>query len=280
MREMTPLMLCLGLAMPAAAGELAYVEASTELHKGTPASYAYNAVDGKDTTTWCSSKGPSRERLVFGFEKSQRITEIGFIVGPVSGGKVDKKNARPKVVRLLDGQTQRNLELRDSDQMQAVKLDPPIKSSRLIVEVVEVRDGKKPDAPVCIAEVLLKDRRTELTGSSIGSKLRGLNTPSRRLLHTWIDNPDAPERTLTFSLDGSFKYSYEPLLEGKPRRITGKWSATGKYVRFTVHGKNSQMRYRLTKVDEGDGEFTVVNLSGDGPEESMISAFRVAPVQY
>jgi hypothetical protein len=147
------------------------------------------------------------------------------------------------------------------------------------VEFPGAYDGSSPEAPLCVAEVVLRHKDNAMTGAQIATKVRALNTPQRRLLHEWLDDVSAPQRTLLFNLDGTFSYRYEPLLEGKPAKVRGKWSAVDRSITFEGGGKTWRAESRLTKVDEGDVHTVELVISGDVPHPSMAATYRPAPAR-
>lgn len=268
-------------AGPALADALAYVEASSELDGGRPASYAYNLVDGKETTTWCSRKEPAGEELVFGFLDAVQVTEIGIVVGALKKDGLDKRRQRVKELRLSDGKTERVIRFKDEPGLQLVRLDPPPKGRRLIAEIKSTYPADAEDAPVCVGELQLKRGSRSLTSSdALGKKVRALNTPSRRLLHMWIDEPSAAERTLVFALDGTFRYQYEPLLDGKPVRLKGRWTAGHRSITLEVRGKKHTLKTQLSRIDDGEQQTEQLTLVGDAPHPSLLVDFRPAPSRY
>lgn len=263
------------LAGGARADALAYVEASSELDDGKPATYAYNLIDGKDTTAWCSKPASSGERLIFGFSKATTISELGVVVGAVRAGKLDKRRHRAKQIVVSDGRMERTLSMKDVPELQVVKLNPPAKARMLVVEIRDTYEGE-PGTPVCIGEVHLKGARL-YTHKDLSRQVRSLPTPARRLLHAWVDEVEAPERSLVFALNGTFRYDYTPLLEGKPVRLRGKWRATHTAVILEFRGKSYTLKKRLSKVESEDGTSEQLTLAGDGPHSSMSAEFFVAP---
>lgn len=262
---------------PAAAEDIAFVEASSERDDGRPATNMYNAVDGKDTTAWCT-KGDDREPVLsFGFDQPVTVTHIGLVVGAVKGGNLDRSTRRARVVTVGDVEHRVEAKFRDEAALQVLELSPPAKGRRIVVEFPGVYDGQGDDAPLCIAEVVLKTGGRELTGNQIATKLRALNTPSKRLLHEWLDDVSAPQRTLLFNVDGTFTYRYEPLLEGKPARLRGKWTAVDRAITLEWGGKSFRLKSRLTKIDEGDGSTVELVVAGEPPHPSMAATYRPAP---
>jgi len=281
MRRFTfTLAIALAASAPLLAEEIAYVEASTELDDGKPATYAYNLVDGRDTTVWCSKGAPGKETVVFGFDKPQKVTHVAIVVAPKKGEGIDTSRQRPKMLWVIDGELRREIPVKDIGDVQELKLDPPINAQRIIVDFPALRPAEgKADAPLCVADITLKNGSRAYMGEETAKKVRSLPTPARKLLHSWVDDVAAPERTLVFSLDGTFLYTYEPLMEGKPVKIAGKWSTAGREIQFEARGKKTSMKMRVTKIDDGDKGNTELMLEGEGPHESMNAALRIAPAR-
>lgn len=269
------------VASPALAETIAYVEASSELDDGRPASSAYNLIDGKETTAWCSTERPGEEELVFGFLAPVEVTEVALVAGALKGEGLDPGRQRIKQLRLSGGQTQRTLRLKDEAGLQRIRLDPPARGKRIIVEVRETYAADRQGAPVCLGELRLMHENRALTSSaSLNKQVRALNTPSRRLLRMWVDEPSAAERTLTFSLDGTFRYQFEPLLEGEPVRFSGQWRAAHNKLSLEVKGKRYALKTRLSRIDDGERQVDQLTLVGDAPHPSLLTDFRAAPSRY
>lgn len=266
-------------AAPAAAEDMAFVEASSELEEGRPATSVYNVADGKDTTAWCSGKDDQKATLSFGFDQPVVVTHIGLVVGEVKGGAIDKQNRRARIVFVGDAEHRVEAKFRDEPNMQILELTPPAKGRRIMVEFPGVYDGARPDAPLCVSEVQLKSKELALTGDRIAGKVRALNTPSKRLLHEWLDDPSAPQRTLLFNVDGTFSYKFEPILEGKPVKLRGKWTAVDRSIVLESGGKSFRVQSRLTKIDDGDEHTVELVLDGDPPTPSMAATYRPAPLR-
>ncbi|HEY4220489.1 MAG TPA: discoidin domain-containing protein [Myxococcota bacterium] len=271
-------------AQQARADDIAFAEASSELDDGKPATSLWNAVDGKDTTSWCAKPDDSAPVLSFGFDQPVTVTHLTLIVGGLKGTDpdrgLDKTKKRARIVYVVDAEHRVEAQFKDDPGPQTLELSPPAKGRRIVVEFPGFYDGDKPNASLCIAEVTLKNKGTELTGAAVATKLRALNTPSKRLLHEWLDDVSAPTRTLLFNVDGTFTYRFEPLLEGKPAKAHGKWSTAGSALLLTVGDKNFRLDSRLTKVDNGaDGATVELTLSGDAPTPSMAASYHPAPAK-
>lgn len=266
-------------ATSAAAEDIAFIEASSELDDGRPATNMYNAVDGKETTAWCSKKEDATGAyLSFGFDQPVTVTHIGLIVGAIKGTELDKAQKRARIVYVADVEHRVEAKFKDDASLQMLELSPPAKGKRIVVEFPGAYEGSA-DAPLCIAEVVLKSRDTAMTGNNVATKVRALNTPSKRILHEWLDDVSAPSRTLLFNIDGTFTYRFEPLLEGKPAKLRGKWTAVDRAITFTIGEKSWRVESRLTKVDDGDDHTIELVIAGDPPHPSMVATYRPAPAR-
>jgi hypothetical protein len=279
---MRPMLLALVTTVASAAAlaeDVAFVEPTSELDDGRPASYVWNAIDGKDTTAWCSKQNPEGEALAFGFDAPVTVTQIGVVVGAVKGSELDKARKRARLVYVSDQQQRREVTFKDEPGLQMVDLPSAAKGQRIVIEFAQFYEGGSPGAPVCVGEIVLKGKGGAMSGERTGTKVRGLNTPSRRILHEWLDDPSAPSKMLIFNLDGTFTYKFTPLLEGKPAKVRGKWIATAGSVTLDVGGKTFSMKTQLTAIDEGDGKTQQLTLSGEGPHSQMAGDYKLAPLK-
>lgn len=265
---------------PAAAVEApAFIEASSEEDDGKPRTSKWNLVDGKDTTMWCSQRNPAeKEAINFTFASPVTVTHLGILTVK-KGEETDKSLRRPRIVYVADVEHRVEARFKDVGDMQVLELTPPATGTRVVVEFAEGYDGATPESPICVAELVLRDKKTELT-ADMGSKARGVNTPSRKLLHLWHDDISAPTRTLLFNIDGSFRYHFEDLLgEQKPVSLKGRWSATANGLTLETGGKTYKLKYRLTKIDDGQKDTMMLTLQGDAPHPSLVEDFRPAPLR-
>ena len=265
------------LALPVAAEDIAFLEASSELDDGRPLTNMYNAVDGRNGTAWCSKKEDAGSAyLSFGFDQPVTVTHLGLVVGALKGTDLDKTNKRARIVYVADAEHRVEAKFKDDAALQLLELVPAAKGRRI---VIEFPGAYGPDAPLCLAEVVLKNKDVLMTGANVASKMRAVNRPARRLLHEWIDDVSAPSRTLLFNLDGTFSYRFEPLLEGKPKKLKGKWSALDRSITFTIGDKSWRVDTRIAQVDGGDSDTTELVITGDPPHPSMAATFRRAPAR-
>lgn len=267
---------CVGFGPDVAtAGEVAYVEWSSSSSGEAPSDWGYNAFDGKAGSAWCSSGDPSGEMLTLGFIGAQQVDEIGIIVGALNAGKLDKSRSRVRELEISDGMTKQTLVFRDRSKMQTIKLRPALKSQKMTFTVTMMFAGERRSSPVCISEILLKSRSKEITGDTLGRSLRGVTGTKQKLLHLWIDQPGAPERYLTFGLDGSFLWVYEPILDGKRARISGKWQLSGsRLVLSPKRSKPVTLKVSHGRVADGDSVYNQLVLDGTGPHDSFPGTYQ------
>ncbi len=288
-RPVLSLLACAGLvvgavgavgASSARAAGPAFIESSSELDDGKPATAMWNVVDNNASTVWCTSRGEGKQALNFTFEEPVTVTHIGLLFQHAAkdAAVVDKVNRRPKIVYVADTNHRVEARFKDTTEMQVLELTPPAKGQRVVIEFDETWPGVTDGAPLCIAEVVLRNKTKELT-ADLAPKARALNTPARKLLHVWHDDLSAPTRTLVFNVDGTFNYRFAPLLDDqKPAKVKGRWTAGGSTVTLEVGGKSYTLQSRLTKIDDGDDPHTELSLSGDAPHPSMIETFKPAPL--
>jgi hypothetical protein len=265
------------LAAPhALAGNLAFLEASSELDDGRPRSYVYKLIDGKETTAWCSKpNAEGGETITLGFLKPDKVRELTVVVGAVRGGKLDKKRARAKLLSVSDGQMEQQFPLDDSAKPQKLKLNPPAKGRMIVVRIDEIYPGE-PGSELCMGQMTIKGRAV-YGGDNTGREVRSLPTPARRMLHQWVDEPSAPERTLILGLDGTFRYEFVPLMEGRPVKLVGKWRAGHRSLTLETRGKKYVLKKRLTEVENDYGKSQQMTLQGDAPHSSLNADFVIAP---
>jgi hypothetical protein len=281
---------CLGVSWTAGGGPLlagpraeaspiAFAEATSELDEGRPATSLWNLTDDNDATVWCSRRDPSgREAISFTFDEPVAISAVGLVLPSGKEGTTDKNVRRPRVVIVADVAHRVEVRLKDVTALQLVELPEPAKGRRVVVEIVDSYPGAHPDAPVCAAGVALRDKARELTGNT-AARARGLSTAARRMLREWHDDVSAPSRTLTFSVDGSFSYTYAPLLEDAPPvRLKGRWTADARSVTLDVKGRTYVLKTQLTKVATDQGQSVELALQGDAPDASMRATYRPAPL--
>ena len=256
----------------------AFLEGTSELDPKT--SSAWNVVDGKDTTAWCTTRGArGKQAISFTFEEPVLVTHLAIVVGKKKGEELDKTTARAQVLHVADVEHRVEAIFKDTPELQALELTPPAKGRRIVVEFDSAFAGAAADAPLCVAELVLRHKAKDLTGPAMTSKFQALGQHGRKLLKEWHDDLSAPSRTLTFNVDGTFTYTYVPLIDkDKPARVRGKWTAGATSIGLEVGGKTHWMKSRITRVDDGDEPTIELNLAGEAPHQSMVGTYRPAPL--
>jgi hypothetical protein len=252
------------------AGGLAYLLSSSTQDEESVAWYGYNAVDGKVGTAWCSGPDPVGQRLLLGFVRQEHITHVSVVPGLVEGGKLNRTRARVRVLELNNGKQKRTVELKDDVAAQELALEPPLDARQLALTVREVYPGESRDAPACLADVTLRDGPTVLTGEAVTRAARGFPRPKLKLVGPWVDEPTAPERFFTLSLDGTFAWSHAPLMEGEPSSLHGTWDLGGGKLTLKPKGggKPVVLKAALNRMEGRGGAFEQLDLEGtDGPEK-------------
>jgi hypothetical protein len=276
--------LSLAAAHAAPRGEaavVAFVESTSELDDGKSTSM-WNAVDENNATLWCSQRSPAaKEALSFVFSESATVTSISLVLPPGVDDATDKKVRRPRVVVVADAEHRVEFRLKDITATQVVELPEPAKGRRIVVELVDTFAGADVDAPVCVGGVQLRDGGRNLVGAAVAAKARGLPQNARRLLREWHDDLSAPSRTLLLSVDGTFQYSFVPLLEEKPPvKFKGRWRADGDSLSLDARGRTHVLKVQLTKLATEKGASVELALAGNAPDPSMATTFHPAPLLH
>lgn len=259
------------------AGTLAYLFTTSTEQEDSVASWGFNALDGKPGTAWCSGPDGVGQKMVVGFARQERITHVGVVVGAVKAGKLDKTHARVRELELTDGQEKRSLILRDDVEQQETQLEPPMNVRQLVITVKDIHAGADAHSPVCLAELSFRDGTTPLTGEVVVKQLKGLSKPRLRVAGPWLDEPSAPERYLTLSLDGSFSWRHEPLMEGERSSLHGTWDVSGsKLVLKPRTGKPITLRVALNRVEGRGGSFSQLELTGKDAPDKLPGLYRPA----
>jgi len=254
----------------AAPGVLAYLHTSSNENGDAPSTWGFNAVDGKPTTAWCTGGDPVGQVLILGFSKTETLTHISVVVGALSGDGLDKSHARVRELELNDGREKRNITLADDAQPQELALSPPMNVRQLALVIREVYPSEgKPSA--CLADVTLRNGAATLTGEGMARQVRGIPRNKLVLTGPWLDEPSAPERYLTFSLDGTFSWTFAPLMEGEPITVKGEWDLVGNKLHLKPKGASKPvlMRVEREKVAGRKGNVDQLVIDGEGIHEKF-----------
>lgn len=253
---------------------VAWLHTSSNLNGDAPSTWGFNAVDGKPTTAWCTASGAVGQALTMGFVKPVTITHVSVIPGALKGDGLDKRRARVHELEMNDGRQKRTLTLEDEGKPQELQLEAAIKVSQLVFTVRSVFPGASEASPVCISEITLRNGDHEILGELVARQARGVTRPVLGLTGVWLDNPSAPERFLTLNLNGTFVWSYSPLLEGDPARLVGKWDLSGRKISFKAKGvKPFTLRYARKRASE-TAELEKLTLTGAGGHEKLAGTYQ------
>jgi hypothetical protein len=130
------------------------VSATSYLQEGNQSYPPSNVIDGDITTCWAEgAKGYGiMEGLSFDFDNAYTITGFNIWSGYQKSEELFRKNARPLAVRVAGIGYMEYHNLRDTMGMQRILLKRPIKSSHVLITIIEVVDGS-PIQDTCISEI-------------------------------------------------------------------------------------------------------------------------------
>jgi hypothetical protein len=239
-------------ARAAAADTLAYVRTSSQLERDSLRDryHPLNLLDDDASTMWCEgAEGLGEgEEIRFYFKKAQRIDRI--IVGPAAEtGRLILR------VRVSDGVNSIRIDLSDVYAERILKR--PLFGSNYTVSIEQVggpNEGSRLGNDVaCLSEVFLYWKKRPFGGRTPVSKLK-YNKNRDRVLGRWNGEPmGAPEKFLVFGLDGTWEWSFVPLLGGRRERMTGEYRfrAGRLLMRRGETGRWADIgfRYRRVEVD-------------------------------
>jgi hypothetical protein len=273
---------CLLLATAASAASRAppgYAQAPRYLdHEHQPERYVpLHLLDGRDTTAWCSSPGENPARVVIGFKDLVSVDEVRLYTGDGTDRAAFKAHARAKKLTLMVLDAARALKVEDKRGLQAVPLNPPLLGARFILEVVDRYPGAKEDAPVCLTDLVFFSGGKPLNGTFLASRMK-YDARLAPLLGTWFGGLEgAPERFLSFYVDGTYHFTREPLEGGGPSSVTGTYTVSG--TRLTLElPRRGRVTVRLRRGEPEGGQTPGATLEVEGPvPEDWGQAFRGQP---
>jgi hypothetical protein len=256
-------------------GPLAYLHTSGNENGDAPSTWGFNAVDGKPTTAWCTTSEPVGQTLILGFARQETLTHISVVVGALSGDGLDKTHARVRELELNDGREKRNITLADQAGPQELTLSPPMAVWKLALVIREVYPGEGKTS-ACLADVTLRNGPTVVTGDVMARQVRGVPRNKLMLTGPWLDEPSAPERFLTLSLDGTFSWVFEPLMDGERTTIKGEWDLLGNKLQLKPKGaaKAVVMRVERETVAGRKGNIDQLVIDGEGIHEKFSGNYQ------
>ncbi|MBC7793748.1 MAG: hypothetical protein H7Z43_08570 [Clostridia bacterium] len=243
------LVILFATAEPALAEPLAYVRTSSQKDRATspPRYHALNLLDENPATVWCedASGMGEKEEVRFYFKGRTRIDRIVITPAVASGRFIQE-------IRLSDETNNVRVELGESkvDQM----LSKPLIGTNITLTIQKVGAANKASTlgpeTTCLADVLLYERN-ELFGGKLNAEKLRYDPMREKILGRWAGEPfGAPEKYLTFSLDGTWEWTYEGLIDQKKAKLVGEYRFRGDrlLMRRGETGRWSDMRFVYKRI--------------------------------
>ncbi|RKG78260.1 discoidin domain-containing protein [Corallococcus sp. CA049B] len=263
-------------AAPAAPG---YAQAEAWLEKeARPDHYVpLNLLDGRDTTVWCA-EGEKPSHVFIGFKEPVTLDEVRVYTGDGTSRDAFKANGRVRKFTLTSVDASRSVTVQDKRGLQAVPLSQPLFGARFILEVADRFPGAKEDSPVCLTDLVLYSGGKPLNGPALATRYK-YDARVAPLVGTWFGGHEgAPERFLSFFVDGTWRFSLEPLETPEPTTVvSGTYTVSGNKVTLDIPKKGKvTARFERTSPGEGPKAAAALSLDGTLPEE-WGSTFRGQP---
>jgi hypothetical protein len=269
----------LGVLLLAAAAQAApsvgWVRASGQLEPSTPSRYSpLNLLDGNAATAWCSRDADAlKETLAFGFAEPVTLTRLEVTTGNAASEETFRAFSRVRKLLLRGPEATATVTLEDRLGAQSVQLEKPLKGKNFTLEVLDSFSAEDPLAPVCLADVLPFAGATPLAGAALKKRL-GYQPGRTEVLGLWYGGAEgAPDRTLTFFLDGRWRLLPEgPSGRGKP--LSGKWWTKAGEVWLTVPGMGKVQGLPRVSIQKDAAEKPLGTLTLEGPVGPLKQTFR------
>jgi hypothetical protein len=254
------------LAAPPSVG---YAQAADYLDKDAhPQRYhPLNLLDGRDATVWCSAGGESPGLFTIGFKGVATVDEVRVYTGNGAEREAFKLYARAKKITLQGKDSARNFTVEDKRGLQTVPLNPAVSGAWFTLEVKSTYPGSEPSAPVCLTDIVLYSEGKPLNGHKLAPVLK-YEARTAPLLGTWFAGHErAPDRFLSFHVDGTYRFVHEPLDGQEPTTLTGTYTVSSSRMTLELPKKGKvALRYTREEADGPAGGHTLT-LEGELPEE-------------
>ena len=228
---------------------LAYVSASGQSAGANAGNFhPLNLLDDDANTVWCapSPEFGKGQEVTFVFKRNQRIDRI--VINPSSRGArmID-------TVRFFDGA--RVVSVAVGAESATNRLDTPLFGDQITMSVERLGEVNN-DSPfrgtetVCLADILLYNR-DQLFGGKQPAKNMRYDERLDQVLGRWNGGElGAPEKQMTFALDGTWEWSFQPMLGGTKQRASGEYRFRGSrlFMRKGEMGRWSDMGFRFERV--------------------------------
>jgi len=270
-----PLLLLL-LAAPAAQAtpSVGWVRASGQLDASTPSRYTpLNLFDGLPATVWCSRGADAlSETLSFGFAEPVTLTRVEVTTGNAASEETFHAFSRVRKLLLRGPGGVATLVLEDTPGPQSLPLPKPLRGQAFTLEVLDTYPAEDVLAAACLADFLPFSGTAPLAGPVLRKRL-GYQPGGTELLGVWYGGPaGAPDRALTFMLDGSWRLAPEgPSGKGKPLR--GSWGMKAGELWLNIPGMGKVQAHPRLVVGEAGGK-PAATLSLEGAVGELKQTFR------
>lgn len=235
-----------------------------------------NVLDGREQTAWCTTTSDSlAEVLTIGFKGLARIDEIRVYTGNGLDDPTFREFSRAKEISFSGTSGAQAITVSDNRGLQVVHLKQVLVESRLVVEVLEQYPAEDPAMPVCLSDIIFYSEGKPLNGSWMTTQLK-YDRSQVSFLGTWYGGQDgAPDRFLSFFVDGTYRFDYEPFLQAdKARSFGGAWEALGGQLLIEIPEKGKvNARAARAKKEVGAAVVRELLLSGELPPE-LRGAYR------
>jgi hypothetical protein len=261
----------LGVARPAlAADPLAYVRSSSHHErdaKGAPY-HPIHLLDDKPDTIWCEGAeglGEGEEVWMF-FKRAQKVDRVVVQPTPKTGRLIER-------ITISDGRNTVPIDLTGGPVEQTFAT--PMRGEKYTIAIDRVGGPNSSGAAVgpsvaCIGDVMLYFRKSAFGGKAKPASFT-YDAAKDRILGAWNGEPlGAPEKSLTFTIDGTWTWRYDPLMGRGNKKVSGQYRfRTGRLLmRKGESGRWSDMRfeYRRVNVNPNDpgaplGDYSVLSFN-------------------
>jgi hypothetical protein len=281
MRRLLALATCAPMLFAAsaqAAASTGYAHATGYFKKDSrPTLYQpLNLLDAREATAWCSATPDYlNDTITFGFKGLVKLDEVRIYTGNGFDKDTFQSFSRARKLRITGPERVHELQLSDERGLQAVTLNPPIEAEYVTLEVLDsFAPSDDPDVPTCLTDVIFYQSGRALSGRWMTPKLK-YDKARANLLGTWFSGHEgAPDRSVSFFFDGTFRMVYEPY-EGRGRIYSGEYRAAGSRLTLEVPGKGSVSgRMQREKKEDPRGRgYRLLTIKGPVPEDFR-SPFR------
>jgi hypothetical protein len=255
-----------------------WIRATGQLEAEAPARYTpLHLLDAVSSTVWCTRGADALSEVVsFGFAEPVKITRLLVTTGNDTSEESFHAFSRARKLLLRSGETSVTFSVEDRREPQAVPIEPPLSGRSFTLEVLDGFTAEDPLAAMCLADVVPYAGLTALAGPPLRKSL-GFQPARAELLGPWYSGPDgAPDRSLTFFLDGTWRYAPEGA--GKVKPLSGKWGVSSGQVWLTVPGPGKvEARPKVNRRPDAAGAGKAkpfATLTFDGSVGELKQSFR------